>query len=214
MVSEHVTKHYSTLGTQVVENLKKRNFEAYYCATKEEAAQKALSLIPQGDVVSWGGSITLDQLGLREMVHAGNFTVMDRDRTSSQAEREEMMRQTLLCDTFLTGTNAISADGQLINIDGGGNRVAAITYGPKQVIVVVGMNKVAPTLEAAWQRARNIAAPTNVQRYNADKTPCYYTGSCEDCKTANTLCAFMHTTRFCKPAGRIKVILVGEALGF
>jgi L-lactate utilization protein LutB len=124
------------------------------------------------------------------------------------------MRRALLCDTYLAGTNAISEDGQLVNIDGNGNRVAAMIYGPKQVIVAAGMNKVAKTLPDAVVRARNIAAPANVQRFPGLKTPCNETGSCADCLSPDTICSFLVTIRYCKPAGRIKVVLIGKDLGF
>jgi hypothetical protein len=124
----------------------------------------------------------------------------------------ERMRQALLCDTYLTGTNAISEDGQLVNIDGNGNRVAAMCYGPKQVIVVAGMNKVRQTLDAAVIRARTIAAPANMQRFEK-KTPCHETGAFGDCLLEDSICATFVRIRFCKPKGRIKVILIGKDLG-
>jgi len=138
--------------------------------------------------------------------------VLDRDKASSPEERAEIMRRALACDTFLSGTNAISEDGQLVNIDGNGNRVAAMIYGPKQVIVVVGMNKVAKTYEDAVVRARTISAPLNAQRIPNLKTPCSENGSCANCQSADTICSFIVTTRFSK-AGRIKVILIGKDLG-
>ena len=124
------------------------------------------------------------------------------------------MRKALLCDTFLMGTNAAVEDGQLINIDGNGNRVAALSYGPKQVLVVVGMNKVCPTVESAMARARSTAAPININRFAGSDTPCYKTGMCAHCATTNSVCAQLLRTRVCRPAGRIKVILVGENLGY
>jgi len=125
-----------------------------------------------------------------------------------------MMRQALLCDTYLCGTNALSEDGQLVNVDGNGNRVAAMIYGPTQVIVVAGMNKVVKTVKDAYIRARTIAAPLNVQRFPKAVTPCNETGACADCTGAGSICSYIVTTRLCKPAGRIKVILVGKSLGF
>jgi L-lactate utilization protein LutB len=124
------------------------------------------------------------------------------------------MRQALLCDTFLSGSNALSEDGQLVNIDGFGNRVAAMTFGPRQVIVVAGMNKVVKTLDDAVTRARTIAAPLNAQRFPNLKTPCNETGACANCLSPDSVCSFIVTTRLCKPAGRIKVILIGKDFGF
>jgi L-lactate utilization protein LutB len=123
------------------------------------------------------------------------------------------MRQALLCDTYLTSSNAISEDGQLVNIDGNGNRVSAMIFGPRQVIVIAGMNKVVKTAEDAMVRARTIAAPLNMQRFPQAETPCQETGACGNCVSAGCICNYLVITRACKPPGRIKVILVGEDLG-
>ncbi len=203
---------YDKLGPKVVENLKKRFFDAYYCQTGEEAKELVLSLIPKEDVVGWGGSVTVASLGILDAVKKTN-PVIDRDTASTDAERLEMMRKALLSDTFLMSSNAISEDGQLFNIDGNGNRVAALVFGPKSVIVVAGMNKVVKTVEDAESRARNIAAPTNAQRFPIT-TPCMANGSCADCLSPTSICASMLRTRISKPAGKIKVVLVGENLGF
>lgn len=203
---------YDKSGPRVVENLKKRHFDAYYCQTGEEAKKLVLSLIPENDVVAWGGSETIGQLGILPEIKASH-PVIDRADASTPEERVELMRKALLSDTFLMSSNAISADGQLYNIDGNGNRVAALIYGPKRVIVVAGMNKVVPTIEDAEVRARSIAAPINAQRFQLD-TPCNKTGSCSDCLSAGSICASMVRTRISKPAGKIKVVLVGEDLGF
>ena len=122
------------------------------------------------------------------------------------------MRQAFLCDTYLTSVNAISEDGEFVNIDGMGNRVAAITFGPKSVIAIIGMNKVCKTLEDAYIRARSYASPMNTVRLNLS-TPCAATGSCINCKSDECACSYIVTTRMCRIPGRIKVILVGEPLG-
>ncbi|MBQ7915267.1 MAG: lactate utilization protein [Firmicutes bacterium] len=201
------------IGPRVVEALKKRHFEAYYCDTAQEAKVKALSLIPEGDVVAWGGSVTLEQIGVIDELRSGKYNVIDRDTAQSGAERVQLMRQALLADTYMASSNAMTEDGQLVNIDGNGNRVAAMIYGPKNVILVIGMNKVVKTLEDAWQRARNLAAPTNVQRFGLE-TPCSVTGSCADCTSPDCICAYISTIRVSRPAGKIKIVLVGENLGF
>jgi len=201
------------LGAQVVKALKNRHFDACYVDDSKAAVEKAVSLIPQGHVVSWGGSATLDETGIKERLAHEGYKVIDRDKAPSREERVELMRQALLCDTFLTSCNAISEDGQLVNIDGFGNRVAAMIFGPRQVIVIAGMNKLAKTHDDAVVRARTIAAPLNIQRFPDSKTPCNETGSCADCKSPDSICSFIVTTRLCKPANRIKVILVGEDLG-
>jgi len=204
---------YRKLGAKVVKALKERFFEAWYFDEPSEALDKILSLIPPEHVVSWGGSQTLGELGVTERVALEGYKVIDRDKAADRQERFELMRQALLCDTFITGCNAVSEDGQLVNIDGFGNRVAAMTFGPRQVIVVAGMNKVVKTVDDALVRARTIAAPANTQRFPDSKTPCNETGSCADCKSPDSICSFFVTTRLCKPANRIKVILVGQDLG-
>lgn len=204
---------YDKAGPKVAEALNKRHFEAYYCPDRAEALEKILELIPQDHVVSWGGTATVDELGVKEALRQRGQAVIDRDTAKDAQERQQMLKQALTCDTFLMGSNAISADGQLVNIDGTGNRVAALCFGPTQVVVVAGMNKVAGDLDGAMRRAREVAAPMNAQRFPL-KTPCVANGLCGDCKGPDSICAQIVTTRLCKPAGRIKVVLVGEDLGF
>ena len=201
------------LGKTVVANLAKRHFEAYYVSDADAARAKVLELIPAKDVVSWGGSVTLAQTGILDAVKKTN-PVIDRDTAKTMEERMEMVRQALLCDTFLMSANAISEDGQLVNIDGNGNRCAALIYGPKQVIVVAGVNKIAANLDAAIARARHTAAPVNTQRFPGLKTPCAKTGVCADCLSPESICSQMVITRLDRHAGRIKVIIVGEDLGY
>jgi len=206
-------QRYSKLGPKVVKALKERSFDAFYFDDTAEAVEKIISLIPKNHLVSWGGSKTMLDLGIQERLEKEGYDLLDRDKAASPEERLERMRQALLCGTFLAGTNAISEDGQLVNIDGYGNRTAAMIFGPKQVIVAAGMNKVAKTYEDAVVRARTIAAPLNMQRFPNLKTPCSETGTCANCLSPDTICSFFVTTRFCKPAGRIKVILIGTDLG-
>jgi hypothetical protein len=201
------------LGPRVVKALQNRRFDAWYVEEPQEAAEKVFSLIPQGSVIGWGGSVTVEALSLTKLAKEKGYPVIDRDAVSPE-ERMETMRKVLLCDTFLGSSNAISEDGQLVNIDAVGNRVAAMTFGPRQVILVVGMNKVVKTLEDAYTRARTFAAPCNARRYPQRKTPCNETGSCANCTSPDALCSFIVTTRLCNPAGRIKVILIGKNLGF
>ena len=137
------------LGKTLVENLEKRHFEAYYCPTAAEALEKAVSLIPEKSSVSWGGSTTIREMGLTKALHEGDYEVIDRDLGKNPAEVAELHRKGLLVDYYLTSTNAISEDGIMVNIDGTGNRVAAICFGPKNVIVICGMNKVAKDVDAA-----------------------------------------------------------------
>ncbi|MBP3710320.1 MAG: lactate utilization protein [Treponema sp.] len=205
-------KRNNKLGQQIVKALKARHFDAYYCISKEEASDKIMSLIPDNNVVSWGGSTTMEELGIIERVKKTN-TVIDRAEAKSPEERTELMRKALLCDTYLMSTNAITEDGELVNIDGNGNRTAAMMFGPKNVIIACGMNKIVKDIPAAISRARNTAAPINANRFDV-QTPCNATGVCADCKSAQSVCTYIVRTRLSKPQGRIKVVLIGEALGF
>ena len=173
---------------------------------------KALELIPKTDSVSWGGVMTVDELGLKQRLAQEGYTLIDRDTAKDPAEKQALMHQALSCGTFLMSSNAISKDGQLVNIDGMGNRVAAMCYGPRQVVVIAGMNKVLGTLDDAIARARNIAAPANAQRFGL-KTPCGLTGQCGDCTSPDCICSYVVVTRYSMVHERIKVILVGEDLG-
>lgn len=205
-------KYYEKRGQILVKNLKNRHFDAYYCPDKESALQKALELIPEGASVGWGGAMSCQQIGLMEALNSGNYNTIDRDLCTTAEERKAAMKKALFADVFLTGANAISLDGQMVNIDGMGNRVAAIIYGPDKVLVVAGMNKVCDSLEDALRRARTVAAPMNKQRFPAE-TPCEFTGMCGDCKHEGCICNQIVITRHCRPAGRIQFIIVGEELG-
>lgn len=204
-------KRYDKLGVKVVEALKKRHFDAYYCQTAGEAVTQVLDLIPEGDVVAWGGSMTMQETGILAAVKE-RYEVIDRDTAANREESVALMRRALTSDTFLMSSNAITEDGQLLNIDGTGNRCSALIFGPKSVIVVAGINKVVKTIADAESRARNIAAPLNAQRFDIS-TPCSVNGACADCISPDCICASMVRTRISKPAKKIKVVLIGEEYG-
>lgn len=212
-MSDPKQKYYEKRAQVLLKNLHSRHFEAYYCPDREQALAKALELIPEGASVGWGGAMSAQQIGLIDAVKAGKYQVIDRDTGATPQEREALMKRCLTADVFLCGANALSLDGQMVSIDGNGNRLAAIVYGPETVLVVAGMNKVCDTLEAAMTRARTVAAPMNKQRFSA-QTPCEVTGTCADCKSDGCICNQILITRNCRPNGRIKFILVGEELGF
>ena len=185
---------------KIIENLKKRGFEAVFAATKAEAVEKALAFIPEGSSVAWGGSVSIEESGLLARVKGGNYTLIDRDTAKSPEEKYELMRKGLTADVFLTSFNAVSEDGVLFNIDGNGNRVAAITFGPHSVVALVGINKIVPTEADLEERALKIAAPLNAKRLKLSDE--------------KDICAIFEKTRICKTKGRIKIILVGEKLGY
>ena len=203
---------YDKAGPRVVEALRRNHFEAYYFSNREEAVEKIMELIPAEDSVSWGGAATVDELGIKDLLRQRGQTLIDRDAVPAE-ERMDMMRRGLTADTFLMSSNAITEEGELYNIDGNGNRVAALCFGPKSVIVVAGMNKVVADMDAAVSRVRHFAAPANVQRFAGNKTPCIVNGQCANCHGEDCICAYMVATRISRPAGKIKVILIGENLG-
>lgn len=212
-MTEQMKKYYEKRGQILVKNLKSRHFDAFYCPDAASALEKALDLIPEGASVGWGGALSAQQIGLIEAVKKGNFAAIDRDAAKTPEERNALLKRCLTADVFLSGANALSLDGEMVNIDGTGNRVAAIVYGPETVLVIAGMNKVCDTLDDAVTRARTVAAPMNKQRFPF-KTPCEVTGACADCKSDDCICNQILITRNCRPAGRIKFVLVGEELGF
>ncbi len=201
------------LGNRVVKALESRNMEAYYVKTKEEAVEKALELMPKGSSVSWGGTTSVVEAGLMDAVKSGDYVLYDRDTAATPEEREEIMHKAFFSDFFLGSVNAMSENGVMVNIDGLANRVAAYAYGPKNVLLIVGINKVVKTEQDALSRARNEAAPINAQRFQKD-TPCVKNGSCFDCKSPGCICSQILVTRFCQVPKRMKIILVDENLGF
>lgn len=201
------------LGNRVVKALESRNMEAYYVKTKEAALAKALELIPEGSSISWGGTMSAQEIGLTDALHKGNYDVYDREQVETREEKEQIAHQALNCDFFIGSTNALSEDGVLVNVDGNANRVAAFAYGPKNVLLIVGMNKVVKTEADAMSRARNEAAPINAQRFGVD-TPCVKNGSCFNCKSPQCICCQILITRFSKVPKRTKIILIDENLGF
>lgn len=192
--------------------MNKRFFEAYFVPTKEEILPKVLELIPPENSVSWGGSMTLESLGIKDALKERGYTLIDRDTASNPDDRRELMIKALSAGTFLMSANAITEKGELFNIDGAGNRVAALCCGPKNVLVIAGINKVVRDMEEAYKKVRTFTAPVNAQRF-CKTTPCSVTGECGDCINLESICAQFVETRISRPKGRIKVILAGENLG-
>ena len=209
-MNENISKRNELLAQKVIKGLESRNMTGYYAKDKEEALKKALELIPEGSSIAMGGAMSAHEIGLVEAVKNGNYSFIDRDKAE---DKRAAMMESYDADIFLAGTNAMTEDGVLINIDGNSNRVSMIAQGPKKVIFIVGMNKVCSDVDAAMKRARNVAAPTNAQRFGL-QTPCSKTGSCMNCKSPDTICCQILITRYSRHEGRIHVILVNDALGF
>ena len=209
-MNENITKRNELLAQTVIKGLKSRNMTGYYAASKQEALEIALSLIPEGSSVTMGGGMSVHEIGLVDSLKEGNYNFIDRDKAE---DKRAAMLAAYDADFFLSSCNAMTEDGILVNIDGNANRVSAIAQGPKKVIFIVGMNKVCDDVDGAMKRARNVAAPINAQRFGLD-TPCAKTGSCMNCKSPDTICCQFLITRFSRHEGRIHVILVNDTLGF
>ena len=201
------------LAQTIIKNLKRRHIEGFYCPTGADAVNKVVELIEDGSSVTWGGTMTVRDLGIPEALkRRGTLEVIDRDLATTTEEKQSMYLRAFSTDVYLSSANAISEDGVIVNIDGNGNRVAAITWGPKKVIFVIGLNKVAQTVEAALARARSTASPVNAARFDI-KTPCQTDGVCHNCNSADSICNYVHFLRN-SPRGRHQVVLVGEDLGY
>ena len=202
------------LAARLIKNLNRRNMEAFYCPTGEEAVRKVSELIADGSTVTWGGTATVRDLGIPDMLkRRGTLQILDRDTVETPEEKQAMYLKAFSADVYLTSANALSEDGVIVNIDGNGNRVAAISWGPRKVIFVVGLNKVAQTVEAALARARSVASPTNTQRFDI-QTPCRIDGVCHNCNSPESICSYVHFLRNSRTPGRHVVVLVGENLGY
>ena len=206
-------EYYKNLSTTVLKGLEKRHMDGYYCDSIEEAKKLALSMVPADSSVSFGGSVTLDETGVLAALRSrDDITLYDRATATTPEENKKIMHDALSCDYYFMSSNAITTDGELINIDGNGNRVAALIYGPDNVIIIAGMNKIVTSVEEGIIRTRNVASPQNCIRLDKD-TPCKVNGVCGNC-LKDTICDQIVITRASRVPKRIKVILVGEDLGF
>lgn len=205
--------YYENLADSIIEKFNKRGIEGYYCANSEEALLTAKRFLTPGCSISWGGSETLNEIGLMEYLSNSDYLLYDRTVAKTAEEKTLMYSKIVTADYFFMSSNAITLDGQLVNIDGFGNRVACLIAGPKNVIIIAGMNKIVTDVETGIERVRNMAAPPNANRLNM-KTPCAEIGRCANCLVEDCLCCEIVVTRKSRIPGRIKVILVGEELGF
>ena len=201
------------LANTIIKNMEKRRMEGYYCHTKEEAVKKVLELIPEGASIGWGGSVTLSEIGVMDALNQGNYRMIDRMAGKTPEEIKKINADIFCSDYFLMSSNAITIDGELVNIDGRANRVSYLCFGPENVIIVAGMNKIVHNVEAGIARTHNVAAPPNTVRLNRN-TPCAKTGKCGDCYSPDCICGQVVITRLSLVPNRIKVVLVGEELGF
>lgn len=206
-------KFYENQAATIIKKLQARKMEGYYCEDLSAAKNKLLELIGNDKkTVAYGGSMTLDDNGFKEVVTEAGHELIVRENYKTEEEVKECKAKTVNADVFLMSSNAITINGELINIDGRGNRVSYLIYGPDSVIVIAGMNKIVADVSDGIRRVRNMATPPNTVRLNCD-TPCAKTGVCADCLT-NSICSQIVVTRTSMIPNRIKVILVGEELGY
>ena len=209
-MDQNIVKRNELLAQKVIKGLESRNMSGYYASDREEAKKIALSLIPEGSLITMGGGQSVWDIGLPQALKEGNYNFLDRNLVE---DKRAAMLAAYDADVFLASANAITEDGVMVNIDGNANRVSALAFGPKKLVLIVGMNKVCPDVDAAMKRARNVAAPINAQRFGLS-TPCAKTGSCMNCKSPDTICCQFLITRFSRHTGRIHVILVNDTIGF
>lgn len=204
----------------MIERMAENNIPALYVKNRKEALEKVMSMIPSGSVVGFGDSLTLKQIGVVDALEKGNYTFLNPWRPGNTAEENvRLKKRSLTSDVFVTGTNALTTDGRIVNVDGHGNRVAAMLFGPDKVIIVVGINKIVRNLDEALERIRNKAAPLNVKSHPHfdPMPPCGPTGVCSDCSSAWRICnktviiERQYNNNKYKPV--ITVIIVGEELG-
>lgn len=204
---------YANTATTIIKALGKRGMEGHYCETSEDAVKLVMSMMEPNSVITSGGSVTLQETGIMEAILNSEHTFIDRLAAKTPEEKREVYAKCVMADYFFMSTNAITLDGELVNIDGNGNRVACLITGPREVFVVAGMNKVVSNVEEGVHRVQNIAAPPNGVRLGLD-TPCAGIGKCANCMSSGTMCSNIVITRRPKQDGRIKVILIGETLGY
>jgi len=213
-MNEHVSWHNDLVGERVTEALRRNDFDAVYCKSAAEAAAEILRLVPETGTVGLGGSWTVKELGVVEKLKARGNTILDHGAPGLEnEERVRIRRAQLTADAFLTGSNAVTMDGRLVNTDGSGNRVAAMIFGPGKVIVVAGVNKIVRDIQEAEERIRKTAAPINNRRLNLPN-PCVKTGECMDCQGPTRICNVTTIVHKRPKLTEMHVIIVGEELGF
>lgn len=204
---------HRTTAEHIIKKLAIRNMTGHYRDTAAEAVELARDLVEPGQSVTWGGSVSFSESGIKAALEADGHRMIDRSQATTPEEQDAMWREQVGADWLFMGTNAITLDGELVNIDGNANRLALLLHGPKHVCVIAGMNKVVADVESGLKRIRTVTCPLNAARLHTG-TPCELAGVCSNCHAEKCMCCQEVITRHSRHDGRIHVILVGEDLGF
>ena len=206
-------KAFEKTANTIIKQLERRGMEGRFFADSRSCVEAVLALMEPGSSIAWGGSETIKECGLMDAIQNKGYDLIDRSTAKTPEESREIFGRSILSDYFLMSTNALTLNGELINIDGNSNRVACLAHGPRHVILIVGMNKVVTDVPTGIERVRNFAAPPNAERLST-QTPCAVTGVCGDCISPECMCCQILVTRCSRHPGRIKVFLVAEDLGY
>ncbi len=198
----------------IIKNLRLHNMEGYWCPTSEDAVELVLGMMADGDSATWGGSETFKESGVKAALEASErFRMLDRTTAETPEEKREMWCDRATADWFFMSANALTLDGELVNVDGNSDRLSLLLHGPAHVVVLVGMNKVVEDVDAGFKRVRTTVCPLNAERLHTG-TPCELTGVCARCHAKGCMCCQCVVTRHSRHEGRIKVVLIGEELGY
>ena len=209
----HKQQAFETTANTIIKNLALRNMEGFFFETSAQAVEAILSMIPEESSISWGGSETFKETGMLNALKAGNYKLIDRSTVTTAEERRAQYGEMAMSDYFFMSSNAVTLNGELVNIDGNSNRVGLLVHGPQHVFILVGMNKIVSDVESAVKRIRAHACPPNAKRLNKS-TPCGLIGKCGECLSSECMCNNIVITRRSGHTGRIKVFFIAEELGY
>ncbi len=212
-IMTHKQLAFETTSKTIIRNLESRNMEGYFFENSKDAVAAILEMMPEGSSVTWGGSETFKETGMFDALKAGNYELIDRTTATTDEERRAQYGQMAMSDYFFMSSNAVTMDGELVNIDGNSNRVGLLVHGPRHVMILVGMNKITADVESAVKRIRTYACPANAKRLNRN-TPCGIVGRCSECLSPDCMCNNIVITRRSGHTGRIKVFFIAEELGY
>lgn len=209
----HRQAAFQAAADTIIKNLRKRNMEGFFYEDSASCVRAVLDMLPSGSRIAWGGSETLKETGMLDALKGGPFELIDRMSAGSPEEARQIYAQSVLSDYYFMSTNALTLDGELVNIDGNSNRVGCLVHGPRHVFILAGMNKIVSDVPSGISRVRNMATPANVQRLKK-QTPCRTAGRCLDCLSPDCICNQIVITRRSGHQGRIHVFLIAEDLGY